>query len=162
MVAFYGCFHGRSMGALSLTASKSTQRKGFGALLSGIEHIPYPYAYRLPRTVTPRRRAARKFLNSLKGKSSSGCSIPNTSQASLSSPFREKVDMLQRRSSSCKNCSESAANTGLCSSSTKCSREWAAPENGGPVNTLASNRTFFALPGNCERHATRRDHRREA
>src|SRR3989449_4124990 len=45
-VAFYGCFHGRSMGALSLTASKSTQRKGFGALLSGIEHIPYPYAYR--------------------------------------------------------------------------------------------------------------------
>jgi 4-aminobutyrate aminotransferase len=46
MVAFYGCFHGRSMGALSLTASKATQRKGFGALLSGIEHIPYPYAYR--------------------------------------------------------------------------------------------------------------------
>ncbi len=45
-IAFYGCFHGRSMGALSLTASKSTQRKGFGALLSGIEHIPYPYAYR--------------------------------------------------------------------------------------------------------------------
>ena len=46
MIAFYGCFHGRSMGALSLTASKSTQRKNFGALLSGIEHIPYPYAYR--------------------------------------------------------------------------------------------------------------------
>lgn len=45
-VAFYGCFHGRTMGALSLTASKSTQRKGFGDLLSGIEHIPYPYAYR--------------------------------------------------------------------------------------------------------------------
>ena len=45
-VAFYGCFHGRTMGSLSLTASKSTQRKGFGALLSGIEHIPYPYAYR--------------------------------------------------------------------------------------------------------------------
>src|SRR6266478_4417314 len=31
-IAFYGCFHGRTMGALSLTASKSTQRKGFGAL----------------------------------------------------------------------------------------------------------------------------------
>src|SRR5271167_1551951 len=29
MIAFYGCFHGRSMGALSLTASKTTQRKGF-------------------------------------------------------------------------------------------------------------------------------------
>ena len=46
MIAFYGCFHGRTMGSLSLTASKSTQRKGFGALLGGIEHIPYPYAYR--------------------------------------------------------------------------------------------------------------------
>lgn len=45
-IAFYGCFHGRTMGALSLTASKSTQRKGFGGLLSGVEHIPYPYAYR--------------------------------------------------------------------------------------------------------------------
>lgn len=46
MIAFYGCFHGRTMGALSLTASKATQRKGFGALLAGVEHIPYPYAYR--------------------------------------------------------------------------------------------------------------------
>ena len=45
-IAFYGCFHGRTLGALSLTASKSTQRKGFGALLAGVEHIPYPNAYR--------------------------------------------------------------------------------------------------------------------
>ena len=46
LIAFYGGFHGRTMGSLSLTASKSTQRKGFGGLLSGVEHIPYPYAYR--------------------------------------------------------------------------------------------------------------------
>src|SRR5438309_19600 len=46
MIAFYGCFHGRTTGSLSLTASKSTQRKGFGSLLGGVEHIPYPYAYR--------------------------------------------------------------------------------------------------------------------
>lgn len=46
MIAFYGGFHGRTMGSLSLTASKATQRKGFGALLAGVEHIPYPYAYR--------------------------------------------------------------------------------------------------------------------
>jgi len=46
MIAFYGCFHGRTIGSLSLTASKATQRKGFGALLSGVEHIPFPYAYR--------------------------------------------------------------------------------------------------------------------
>jgi 4-aminobutyrate aminotransferase len=48
LIAFYGGFHGRTMGSLSLTASKSTQRKGFGALLSSVEHIHYPYAYRCP------------------------------------------------------------------------------------------------------------------
>jgi 4-aminobutyrate aminotransferase len=46
LIAFYGCFHGRTMGSLSLTASKNTQRKNFGTLLGGVEHIPYPYAYR--------------------------------------------------------------------------------------------------------------------
>jgi len=45
-IAFYGCFHGRTMGSLSLTASKSVQRKGFGSLLSGVFHMPYPNTYR--------------------------------------------------------------------------------------------------------------------
>ncbi|MBZ5539814.1 MAG: acetyl ornithine aminotransferase family protein [Acidobacteriia bacterium] len=46
IIAFYGCFHGRTLGSLSLTASKAAQRKGFGTMLGGIEHIPYPDAYR--------------------------------------------------------------------------------------------------------------------
>jgi 4-aminobutyrate aminotransferase len=46
LIAFYGCFHGRTLGSLSLTASKNTQRRYFGALLGGVEHIPFPYAYR--------------------------------------------------------------------------------------------------------------------
>lgn len=45
-IAFYGGFHGRTFGSLSLTASKAVQRKGFGALLAGVLHVPYPYAYR--------------------------------------------------------------------------------------------------------------------
>src|SRR5690349_9250977 len=36
------------MGALSLTARKSTQRAGFGPLVPGISHAPYPYCYRCP------------------------------------------------------------------------------------------------------------------
>jgi 4-aminobutyrate aminotransferase len=48
IIAFYGCFHGRTLGSLSLTASKAVQRKGFGSLLSGVHHIPYPYSYRCP------------------------------------------------------------------------------------------------------------------
>ncbi|MBM3801322.1 MAG: acetyl ornithine aminotransferase family protein [Acidimicrobiia bacterium] len=47
-IAFYGSFHGRTLGALSLTASKPVQRRGFGPLLEGVTHVPYPYCYRCP------------------------------------------------------------------------------------------------------------------
>ena len=47
-IAFFGAFHGRTMGALSLTGSKSVQRKGFAPLLGGVTHIPYAYCYRCP------------------------------------------------------------------------------------------------------------------
>ena len=46
IVAFLGAFHGRTMGALSLTASKAQQRRRFGPLVPGITHVRYPYAYR--------------------------------------------------------------------------------------------------------------------
>ena len=48
MIAFYGAFHGRTMGALSLTASKVQQRRRFFPLVPGVEHVPYPYVYRRP------------------------------------------------------------------------------------------------------------------
>jgi 4-aminobutyrate aminotransferase len=41
IIAFLGGFHGRSMGALALTASKAIQRRGFGPLLGGVYHAPY-------------------------------------------------------------------------------------------------------------------------
>jgi 4-aminobutyrate aminotransferase len=46
MIAFYSSFHGRTMGALSMTASRAVQRKGFGALLAGVFHAHYPNTYR--------------------------------------------------------------------------------------------------------------------
>ncbi|MGH9660152.1 MAG: aminotransferase class III-fold pyridoxal phosphate-dependent enzyme, partial [Bryobacteraceae bacterium] len=45
-IAFAGAFHGRTMGSLSLTASKAVQRKGFGPLVPGVFHVPYAYCYR--------------------------------------------------------------------------------------------------------------------
>ena len=48
MLAFVGGFHGRSMGSLSLTASKCVQRKGFAPLVPGVTHVPYGYCYRCP------------------------------------------------------------------------------------------------------------------
>jgi 4-aminobutyrate aminotransferase len=46
VLAFFGAFHGRSMGSLSLTASKVRQRQGFGPLVPGVYHAPYPDTYR--------------------------------------------------------------------------------------------------------------------
>jgi len=48
IIAYYGCFHGRTLGALSLTSSKSIQRKGFGPMAPGVHHIHYPNRYRCP------------------------------------------------------------------------------------------------------------------
>jgi 4-aminobutyrate aminotransferase len=46
IIAFYGAFHGRTMGALSLTASKPQQRRRFGPLVPGVTHVRYPDVYR--------------------------------------------------------------------------------------------------------------------
>ncbi len=46
LIAFLGGFHGRSLGSLSLTASKSVQRRGFGPFMPGVYHAPYPEPYR--------------------------------------------------------------------------------------------------------------------
>jgi len=47
-IAFVGGFHGRTLGALSLTGSKLVQRRYFFPMLPGITHVPYPYCYRCP------------------------------------------------------------------------------------------------------------------
>jgi 4-aminobutyrate aminotransferase len=57
-IAFHGCFHGRTLGALSLTASKSVQRRRFGVLLGGVFHAPYPNTYRGAHGVRPEHAAA--------------------------------------------------------------------------------------------------------
>ncbi|NIN01676.1 MAG: acetyl ornithine aminotransferase family protein [candidate division Zixibacteria bacterium] len=51
-IAFIGGFHGRTLGALSFTASKPVQRRYFFPLLPGVVHVPYPYCYRCPFNLT--------------------------------------------------------------------------------------------------------------
>jgi 4-aminobutyrate aminotransferase len=46
VIAFFGAFHGRTMGALSLTASKPQQRRRFAPLMPGVTHVRYPDVYR--------------------------------------------------------------------------------------------------------------------
>jgi 4-aminobutyrate aminotransferase len=47
-IAFISAFHGRTMGAVSFTASKPVQRRHFFPLVPGVTHVPYPYCYRCP------------------------------------------------------------------------------------------------------------------
>ena len=46
VIAFLGAFHGRTMGALSLTASKPQQKRRFAPLVPGVTHVRYPDVYR--------------------------------------------------------------------------------------------------------------------
>jgi len=47
-IAFYGAFHGRTMGALSLTASKLVQRASFSSFMPEVTHVPYSNPFRCP------------------------------------------------------------------------------------------------------------------
>jgi 4-aminobutyrate aminotransferase len=53
IIAFMGSFHGRTMGALSLTASKPQQKRRFAPFVPGVEHVPYPNVYRRPEGTDP-------------------------------------------------------------------------------------------------------------
>jgi 4-aminobutyrate aminotransferase len=52
-IAFVGAFHGRTMGSLALTASKSIQKQGFFPMMPGVHHVPYAYCYRCAYGKTP-------------------------------------------------------------------------------------------------------------
>ena len=58
VIAFFGAFHGRTMGSLALTASKPVQRRGFGPMLPGVHHAPYAYCYRCRLGLSPQTCAA--------------------------------------------------------------------------------------------------------
>lgn len=63
-IAFYGCFHGRTYGSLSLTSSKPVQRERMGPFLPGVVHAPFAYPYRCPMNA-PAERCAEACLNYL-------------------------------------------------------------------------------------------------
>lgn len=52
MISFFGAFHGRTLGALSLTGSKVRQKENFGSLIPGVTHVGYGYCYRCPYHLT--------------------------------------------------------------------------------------------------------------
>ena len=62
IIAFYGAFHGRSLGSLSLTASKAIQRRGFSPFMPGVYHAPYPDTYRFNGSADACAEASLSFI----------------------------------------------------------------------------------------------------
>ena len=62
VIAFLGSFHGRSLGSLALTSSKSVQRRGFGPLMPGVYHAPYPDTYRFNGSADACAEASLSFI----------------------------------------------------------------------------------------------------
>jgi 4-aminobutyrate aminotransferase len=52
IIAFYGAFHGRTYGAMSMAGGTST-KKNYGPVMPGVIHVPYPYCYRCPFKMEP-------------------------------------------------------------------------------------------------------------
>ncbi len=48
MIAYTGAFHGRTFGAMSLSATNVLHHRYFAPLVPGVSHMPYPYCYRCP------------------------------------------------------------------------------------------------------------------
>jgi 4-aminobutyrate aminotransferase len=51
-LSFIGAFHGRTMGSLALTGSKTVQRDRFFPMMPGVTQVPYAYCYRCPYKLT--------------------------------------------------------------------------------------------------------------
>jgi 4-aminobutyrate aminotransferase len=62
IIAFFGAFHGRSLGSLALTASKAIQRRGFGPFMPGVFHAPYPDVYRFDGSADEAAEASLSFI----------------------------------------------------------------------------------------------------
>jgi len=115
VISFFGAFHGRTMGALSLTGSKPQQKRRFSPLVPGVTHIRFPYTYR-GCTVARRLRKPSAWAAPATSKrnSSRRSSLPRRLPLSSSSQFRAKAATWWRRTTSCASCAPSAIVTAFC------------------------------------------------
>ena len=126
LIAFLGAFHGRTYGAVCLTASKAKYHAGFGPLLPGVYHVPFGSAGldELEQRVFKRLMPADEFAADLR----------------RAHPGRGRLRRPRRRLPA-RGCARSATGTASSSSPTRSSRAPAAPARCGPSSTGASSPT---------------------
>ena len=116
VISFFGAFHGRTMGALSLTASKPQQKRRFAPLVPGVTHVPLSLRLsRLHRAARRRRRRSAWAARATSKRSSSRRSCRRRRwRRSSSSRFRAKAATWWRPTTSCASCAPSATGTAFC------------------------------------------------
>ena len=149
VVAFFGAFHGRTYGAMSLSGSKLVHRRGFSPLVPDIHHVAFPRT--CPRAAAAEQcRIDREIEETLfKRIAPAGGGGRDLRRAD---PGRGRLPPARRRAA-CRRCGSCATSTASCSSSTRCSPAWAAPARCSPSSTGASSRTSSAArrasPAGC-------------
>jgi 4-aminobutyrate aminotransferase len=123
-VAFFGAFHGRTYGALSLSASKLVHRRGFSPLVPDIHHVDYPRG-------CDGCRAARDCQ----------CVERMKWPPSSSSRSRGKAAITCRRPGCCRPCVNCAIGTEFCSWPTRSRAAWDGRANFSLWKIGASSRT---------------------
>ena len=143
IIAFLGSFHGRTLGSLSLTASRTVQRRGFGPMAPGVFHAPYREP--VPLSGRARRDAAsctRECLAYIENQILTHLVSPDEVAAIVVEPIQGEggyivppPEFLQGLAA------DREPRTACCSSPTKCSRASAAPGRCSRSSTSAFSPT---------------------
>ena len=138
-VAFVGAFHGRTMGSLALTASKSTQQKGFFPVMPGVHHVPYAYCYRCAYGKTPDSCAV-ECVKAIETELFRTTVPPQDVAAIFVEPVQGEGGYVVPPESSSTSCGGWRTSTGFCWSPTRFRAAWGAPARCSRASTLAWSR----------------------
>src|SRR4051794_35723865 len=82
VIAFFGGFHGRTFGAMSLSASKLVHRRGFSPLVPDIHHVPFPKECSASCQRTPSANGHSNLKSAADGHAA-GCDMVRTIEETL-------------------------------------------------------------------------------
>ena len=152
VIAFLGSFHGRTLGALSLTSSRAIQRKGFGPMLGGVYHAPYPNPYRRPAGESAEACVA-ATLDYIEDQILVNLASPDEVAAVVVEPIQGEGGYVVPPAEFHQRLRALTQNTECSSSPTRCSRGWAARARCLRSSTSGwsptSSRSRRALPRDC-------------
>jgi 4-aminobutyrate aminotransferase len=144
VISFFGAFHGRSYGAMTLTASKAKYHQGFGPLVPGVLHAPYAFNQVDPVTGA-RSHDPDETFDFLENTLFRYQVAPSEVAAVFVEPVQGEGRYIDRPPPGAHGCANSATNTGSCSSRTR--QSGMAARADGPSSARACAFTLISAKG---------------